>query len=476
MNKNKLKINTLVYQQKISLSIINCQLSTVNYQLKKMGIIKDLFKIKADAANIEIKDLLKEHGNKKIGEVTLAQIYQGMRGITGLVTETSLLDTQEGIRFRGYTIPELQQKLPKAPDGDQPLPEGLFYLMLIGELPTEEDVNHITSVWQRRSHVPNHVFATIDALPITAHPMTMFVTGVMALQTESNFAKEYAKGLNKKDYWSITYDDAMDLIARLPRIAAYIYRRKYKNNEHIQPNGLLDWSGNLAHMMGYEDESFKELMRLYMTIHADHEGGNVSAHTTHLVGSALSDVYLSYAAGMNGLAGPLHGLANQEVIKWIFEMQKELNTQSPTKQQIADYVQKTLTAGKVVPGYGHAVLRKTDPRFTAQMEFGKKHMPNDPLVNTVWNIYETVPPILQSLGKIKNPWPNVDAHSGSLLVHYGMVEYEFYTVLFSVSRALGVLSSLCWDRVLNFPIERPKSVTTAAVKLWLEGKEEIWEG
>lgn len=441
-----------------------------------MGIIKDLFKIKADAANIEIKDLLKEHGNKKIGEVALAQIYQGMRGITGLVTETSLLDTQEGIRFRGYTIPELQQKLPKAPDGDQPLPEGLFYLMLIGELPTEEDVNHITSVWQRRSHVPNHVFATIDALPITAHPMTMFVTGVMALQTESNFAKEYAKGLNKKDYWSITYDDAMDLIARLPRIAAYIYRRKYKNNEHIQPNGLLDWSGNLAHMMGYEDESFKELMRLYMTIHADHEGGNVSAHTTHLVGSALSDVYLSYAAGMNGLAGPLHGLANQEVIKWIFEMQKELDTQSPTKQQIADYVQKTLTAGKVVPGYGHAVLRKTDPRFTAQMEFGKKHMPNDPLVNTVWNIYETVPPILQSLGKIKNPWPNVDAHSGSLLVHYGMVEYEFYTVLFSVSRALGVLSSLCWDRVLNFPIERPKSVTTAAVKLWLEGKEEIWEG
>lgn len=438
-----------------------------------MGIVKNLFKLKADAASAEIKNLLKEHGNKKVGEIVLAQIYQGMRGITGLVTETSLLDTQEGIRFRGYAIPELQQKLPKVPGGDQPLPEGLFYLMLIGEAPTEEDVNHITSVWQRRSHVPSHVFATIDALPISAHPMTMFVTGVMALQTESNFAKEYAKGLNKKDYWSITYDDAMDLIARLPRIAAYIYRRKYKNNEHIQPNGLLDWSGNLAHMMGYEDESFKELMRLYMTIHADHEGGNVSAHATHLVGSALSDVYLSYAAGMNGLAGPLHGLANQEVIKWIFEMQKELNTQSPTKQQITDYVQKTLNAGKVVPGYGHAVLRKTDPRFTAQMEFGKKYMPNDPLVNTVWNIYETVPSILQSLGKIKNPWPNVDAHSGSLLVHYGMVEYEFYTVLFAVSRALGVLSSLCWDRALNFPIERPKSVTTAAVKLWVEGKEEI---
>lgn len=440
-----------------------------------MGVFKDSFKEKADLANIEIKDILKEHGAKKIGEVTLAQAYQGMRGITGLVTETSLLDAQEGIRFRGYTIPELQEKLPKAPGGGEPLPEGLFHLMLLGELPSEEDAHHITNVWQRRSHVPTHVFKAIDALPLTAHPMTMYVVGVMALQTESNFAKEYAKGINKKDYWSSIYDDSMDLIARLPRIAAYIYRRKYKNKEYIEPNGLLDWAGNLSHMMGFEDESFKELMRLYMTIHADHEGGNVSAHTTHLVGSALSDPYLSYAAGMNGLAGPLHGLANQEVIKWIFEMQDELGTDEPTKEQIAEYVQKTLTNGKVVPGYGHAVLRKTDPRFTAQMEFGKKHMPDDKLVNTVWNIYETVPPILQSLGKIKNPWPNVDAHSGALLVHYGLVEYEFYTVLFAVSRSLGVLASLCWDRALGFALERPKSVTTEAVKNWIDGKGEIWD-
>lgn len=439
-----------------------------------MGILKERFKAKADAESATIKELLKEHGNKKIGEVALAQIYQGMRGITGLVSETSLLDAQDGIRFRGYSIPELHEKLPKAPNGTEPLPEGIFYLMLVGELPTEEDVHYVTSVLQRRSHVPAHVFSVIDALPLTTHPMTMFVAGVMALQTESNFAKAYAKGIAKKDYWEPIMDDAMDLIARLPRIAAYIYRRKYKNNEHIEPNGLLDWAGNLAYMMGYEQPGFMALMRLYMTIHADHEGGNVSAHTTHLVGSALSDPYLSYAAGMNGLAGPLHGLANQEVIKWIFELRKELGTDLPTKEQIAEYVKKTLSEGKVVPGYGHAVLRKTDPRFEAQMEFGKRHMPDDPLVQTVWNIYEVVPPILKSLGKIKNPWPNVDAHSGALLVHYGLVEYEFYTVLFAVSRALGVLASLCWDRALGFPIERPKSVTTRAVKLWLEGKEQIW--
>lgn len=439
-----------------------------------MATIKERFKLKADELSEEIKEILKEHGNKKIGEVVLSQIYQGMRGVTGLVSETSLLDAQEGIRFRGFTIPELQKKLPKAVNGNEPLPEGLFYLMLMGELPTENDVNDITNAWQRRSHVPNHVFDTIDSLPKSSHPMTQFVVAIMALQTESTFVRKYGEGLNKKDYWEAVYDDAMNLIARLPRVAAYIYRRKYKDEKHIQPDGLLDWSGNFAHMLGFEDDSFKELMRLYMTIHADHEGGNVSAHTTHLVGSALSDPYLSLAAGMNGLAGPLHGLANQEVIKWIYEMREELGVELPSKAQIEKYVKKTLKEGKVVPGYGHAVLRKTDPRFSAQMEFGKKHMPNDPLVNTVWRVYEVVPGILKSLGKVKNPWPNVDAHSGALLVHYGLVEYEFYTVLFGVSRSLGVLANLCWDRALGLPLERPKSVTTTLVKDWLKGEGEIW--
>ena len=436
--------------------------------------IKERFKVKADNLNTEIKDILKNHGSKKIGEVTLSQIYSGMRGMTGLVSETSLLDPQEGIRFRGYSIPELQQKLPHVPGGGEPLPEGLFYLMLLGELPEEKDVQELTANWQRRSHVPNYVFDAIEALPVSTHPMTQFVVAIMALQSESVFAKKYAEGMNKKDYWECIFDDSMNLIARLPRVAAYIYRRKYKNGDHIQPNGLLDWAGNFAHMLGYKDDIFQELMRLYMTIHADHEGGNVSAHTTHLVGSALADPYLSFAAGMNGLAGPLHGLANQEVIKWILELRKELGAELPTKEQIVTYVKKTLSEGKVVPGYGHAVLRKTDPRFTAQMEFGKKHLPNDSLVKTVWNIYEAVPPVLQSLGKIKNPWPNVDAHRGALLVHFGMVEYEFYTVLFGVSRSLGVLASLCWDRALGYSLERPKSVTTDSVKQWLEGKGEIW--
>ncbi len=124
----------------------------------------------------------------------------------------------------------------------------------------------------------------------------------------------------------------------------------------------------------------------------------------------------------------------------------------------------------MVPGYGHAVLRKTDPRFTAQMEFAKRYCADDELINVVWNIYEVAPKILGNIGKIKNPWPNVDAHSGSLLVHFGMVEYDFYTVMFGVSRALGVMASLCWDRALGFGLERPKSVTTEWVEKFLAGQ------
>ncbi len=438
-----------------------------------MGYVKDLFKQKADEQGIEIKKIIEQYGNKKIEDVTLAQVYQGMRGITGLVTETSLLDSNEGIRFRGFSIPELREKLPKNLDGKEPMPEGLFYLMLVGECPTQENAEHISATWARRSHVPNYVFDVIESFPVGSHPMTQFTAAILALGTESKFAKAYNEGISKKVYWDYIYEDTMTLIARLPRVAAYIYRRKYKNGDHIQPDGMLDWSGNFAHMLGYDSEGFKELMRLYLTIHADHEGGNVSAHATHLVGSALSDPYLSFAAGMTGLAGPLHGLANQEVIRWIEEMCTELGSDAPTKDQIAAYIKKTLTEGKVVPGYGHAVLRKTDPRFIAQMEFAKTHCPEDPTVKTVWNIYEVAPPILENTGKIKNPWPNVDAHSGALLKHYGLVEEEFYTVLFGVSRALGVLASLCWDRALGFPIERPKSITTEWVKKFIEQKESV---
>ena len=434
-----------------------------------MDYIKNKFEEVALPKANAIKEFIKENANHVLGSYTVDSVFSGMKGMIGLITETSLLDADEGIRFRNYSIPELREKLPRLVGTEEPLPEGLFYLMLMDELPTYDEMYEVGSNWTKRAVVPKHVFEVIDALPVNAHPMTQFSAAILAMQTESEFAAAYRKGMNKKDYWMYTFEDCMNLIARLPRVAAYIYRKTYKGGVHIEPNPKLDWAANFAHMLGYGDnDGFKELMRLYMVIHADHEGGNVSAHTTHLVGSALSDPYLAFAASMNGLAGPLHGLANQEVIRWVLDLQAELGGGKPSKKQIEEYIHKTINEGKVIPGYGHAVLRKTDPRFTAQMEFAKKHMPEDELLNIVWDIYDVTPAILGSIKKIKNPWPNVDAHSGALLVHYGMVEYDFYTVMFGVSRSLGVLASLIIDRALGLPLERPKSVTSQWLKNQIE--------
>ena len=430
-----------------------------------MSSLKEKFASSLEPMRAKVKSLVKEHGDTKISEVTVAQAYGGMRGVKCMVTETSALDPVEGIRFRGFNIPELREKLPKAPGGEEPLPEGIFYLLLTGELPTEDDVREITEEWRKRSPLPDYLIDVLKAIPKDTHPMTQFSQGILALQKESIFAKKYREGLSKMEYWDPMYEDAMNILAKLPLIASYIYRKSYKNDEHIPPDPNLDWGGNFAHMVGIEDEIFKELMRLYLVIHSDHEGGNVSAHTTHLVGSTLSDAYYALSAGMNGLAGPLHGLANQEVLRWIMEVKEDLGG-VPDKEQLVKYLWDTLKAGKVIPGYGHAVLRQTDPRYMAQREFALKHLPDDEIFKVVSAIYEVAPDILREHGKAKNPWPNVDAHSGCLLLHYGVTEYDFYTVFFGASRAIGVLASLIWDRALGLSIERPKSITTD----WIEAQ------
>ncbi|CAM6032358.1 unnamed protein product [Sphagnum compactum] len=416
-----------------------------------------------------LKEIKKNYGKVSLGDTTVDMAIGGMRGINGLLWEASLLDPDEGIRFRGFSLPECQAKLPAAKEGGEPLPEGFLWLLLTGEVPTKEQVDTVTADLRSRSKVPGHVFDVINAFPVTAHPMTQLTAGVMALQTESEFAKAYETGIHKTKYWEPIYEDAMNLIARLPEVAAFIYCRTYKGGVLHEADPNMDYAANFAQMLGFQDELMHELMRLYISIHSDHEGGNVSAHTVHLVGSALSDPYLSFAAGMNGLAGPLHGLANQEVLRWLQELVAQVGS-DVSRKQLSEFVYKTLKSGKVVPGFGHAVLRNTDPRYMCQREFALKHLPNDPMFKMVSDLFEVVPPILLEGGKVKNPYPNVDAHSGVLLQYFGLTEQNFYTVLFGVARALGVLSQLIWDRALGLPIERPKSMTFEYIENYCESK------
>ena len=423
----------------------------------------------------------REHGSKVVDKVTLDQVYGGARGIKCLVWEGSVLDSEEGIRFRGKTIPECQELLPKAPGGKEPLPEGLFWLLLTGEVPSEQQVRDLSAEWAARSDVPKFVEELIDRCPSDLHPMAQFSLAVTALEQTSSFARAYAKGINKKEYWGYTFEDSMDLIAKLPTIAARIYQNVFKGGKVAAIQKDKDYSFNFANQLGFGDNAdFIELLRLYLTIHTDHEGGNVSAHTTHLVGSALSSPFLSLAAGLNGLAGPLHGLANQEVLNWLTEMKKVIGDDL-SDEAITKYLWDTLNAGRVVPGYGHAVLRKTDPRYMAQRKFAQgklqssvaelevvlttsaEKMPEDPMFNLVSQVYKIAPKVLTEHGKTKNPFPNVDAHSGVLLQYYGLTEANYYTVLFGVSRAIGVLPQLIIDRAVGAPIERYASPLSQAL-------------
>lgn len=418
--------------------------------------------------------LMKEYGNVVVDQVTIGQILGGMRGIKSLVSDISYLDPQEGIRYRGYTLPEVFEKLPKAKGGNMPLVEGLFYLLLTGDMPTEEQAAEVADEFNKRRILPRFIYELIDAMPCCSHPMTIFSTAILTLHRESFFTKKYHAGINKLDYWDPTYEDSLNLLAKLPEIATYTYAKLYRDGKRIQSNPNLDFGGNFAHMMGI-GKPYDDVSRMHFIVHADHEAGNVSAHTGHLVASSLSDVYLSISAMVNGLAGPLHGLANQEVLRWLQDLMDKMNGEVPTEDELKQFVWNTLNSGQVIPGFGHAVLRKTDPRYMLQREFSLKNMPEDPLFKVVDMLYNVVPPILLEQGKAKNPWPNVDAQSGVIQWHYGIKEYDFYTVLFGIGRSIGICANIIWDRALGYPLERPKSLTTAILEDFAAGKDVVIE-
>ena len=403
--------------------------------------------------------LLHEFGNVKVDDVTVAQVIGGMRGIKSLVTDISYLDPDEGIRYRGYTLDEVIKNLPKPKGAEMPSVEGLFYLLLTGDFPTHKEVDQVIEEFSKRRIVPRFVYDVIDSFPESSHPMVIFSTAILTLNRESVFNRQYKAGICKKDYWEATYEDALNLLAKLPEIAAYIYNKLYRKGDRICSDPHLDMGANFAQMMGIK-KPYDDVSRLHFLIHSDHESGNVSAHTGHLVASSLSDIYLSISSMINGLAGPLHGLANQEVLRWLHEVMDKMDNKLPSTEEMEQFVWNTLNSGQVIPGFGHAVLRKTDPRYKLQREFSKKHLPDDPIFKYADLLYKVVPPILLKHGKAKNPWPNVDAQSGVIQWHYGVKDYDFYTVLFGIGRSIGICANIIWDRALGYPLERPKSVTT----------------
>jgi citrate synthase len=434
-------------------------------------ILHDKMKASLPEWRERMRVLAKEHGEVVVDQVTVGQVIGGMRDIKSLLTDVSYVDPAEGIRFRGMSIPEALKALPKARGGKMPLVGGLYYLLMIGDVPTKEQALEVEAEWARRAEVPDHIYKMIKAMPKDTHPMILLTQAVVALGRESAFSRQYHAGMKKDMYWEPALDDSLDLTAKLPVIAAFIYRYKYLGKQ-AKPryNSRQDYGLNFARMIGVEDrKGYADLARLYFVLHSDHESGNVSAHTTHLVGSALSDIFYAFAAGLSGLAGPLHGLANQECLGWLLDVHKKFNG-VPSRDELYKFAWDTLNGGKVIPGYGHAVLRVPDPRYVAQMEFAKARFPQDDLVRIADLVFDVVPQVLKEQGKAKNPAPNVDAISGTLQYYYGVREFDFYTVLFGIGRALGVTANYVWARALGWPIERPKSLTTKMLEEVVRGQ------
>ena len=396
-----------------------------------------------------LKNILNESGSKVISEVTVEQAVKGMRGVKSLICDTSSVSADKGLMIRNYPILDIIHIIP----------EQVLHLLMTGDLPNDEQLLDLQNQLKAHQNPPDYVWKVLEAMPSDSHPMTMLSVAIQSMRIDSLFVEKFNKGTVKSDYWKWILDDGIKLIGVLPSIAAGIYRLRVDKDALIPSDPNLDWGGNFAHMLGINDgDDFKELMRLYLMLHSDHEGGNVSAFSSLTVASSLSSPFLAVGAGLNGLAGPLHGLANQECLKFVLEIRDHFNG-SPSDKDLTEFCWNRLNNGRVIPGYGHAVLRCPDPRFTAFMDFGKKYIEDDDVFSIVESLFNVVPSVLKEHGKAKNPWPNVDAASGSLLYYYGLKEFNYYTVLFSLSRVLGIVSQIVINRALRIPITRPKSVT-----------------
>jgi citrate synthase len=418
-----------------------------------MGVLHDAFAEQLPRLRAERAEVAKSRGDRVISQVTAAQAFGGMRDVSAMVCDTSVVDPERGLIIRGIPVLELVDLTP----------EEVFYLLLIGRLPSESEARAVRDEIAAQKRVPEAAWRAVDAVPRNSHPMTMLSAGLLSMEHESVMAQRVEGGMARDDYWQATLEDALRLLGSLPTLAAGIYHLRYENGPRLAHDPLLDWAANYGHMLGIADPLFAAAMRRAAILQSDHEGGNVCAFTCHIVGSVLSNPYLAVSAGFNGLAGPLHGRSAQESMQWVLGALQRY-TSVPTEAQIEEYTSETLNAGHVVPGHGHAVLRGPDPRFTAMIDFGRKNFVDDVVFETVSRMGDIVPHVLKARGKAKNPYPNVDFGMGAIWYHFGIKELPYYTVPFAISLSMGMLAQLVINRALGSPIVRPRSVTTEWIR------------
>lgn len=375
-------------------------------------------------------------GSDTLFTITEQNLNTGLRGVPVGTCRTSKVDPIEGVSYVGYPIAELAELQEEA----------VIYLLLHRELPTDEQLAAFEGELKKRRGLPEQVLTVLKSLPREGHPMEWLNTGLQLMGMTSKTG----------DY----LEDAYNVMARLPELVAALFRVRSGWGDPIASNpelGLIEDFVNMLGVPGADPAGLTRLLRAFYILHMDHGGGNLSTFTGKAVASAHTDMYSSLTAAMCGLYGPLHGRANQDCLNFV----RGVGTQDPA--EIETFVRETLAGGGKIFGFGHAVLRAEDPRATIQYGLGESLCPNDPLFRTAAVMREVAVKVLKEFPKVSNPYPNVDAVSGTLLNAFGLTDSDYYTVLFGLSRCTGIAAQIVDERTRfrggkGTPIVRPKYI------------------
>lgn len=357
-------------------------------------------------------------------EVTKDHLETGLRGYPVGYCTTSYVDPEKGLFYRGRPISDFR-------DWD---PEKVIYFLKYGQEPSGGEYERFVKELKDLAIVPENAIRAIKALPREGHPMKLFCSAILILGMLDNH-NDYDK-------------DALSLIAKMPHLTALVINHHAGWGETPLPKADSGYMENFVNMLqtpSLQKEAFVKLMRLYNILHYDHGGGNLSAFVGKAVASGLEDLYGSFCGAMCGLAGPRHGKANQDALHFVQEFMDALG-ESATEDGVEKMIRDKLAKKELIYGFGHAVLRKEDARAALFYDYTKEHFPDLPIVKIV-NMLRTVgPKVLKENPKISNPYPNVDAVSGTALTAAGFSYPEYYTVLFGQSRAIGITTQIVYER------------------------------
>ena len=374
---------------------------------------------------------------ESIFDLTTAHLNTGMRGIPVGTCRTSFVTPTEGVHYCGYPISELAMMSP----------EDIVYLLFHKELPNLEQSSEFRENLQSRGALPPGVEEVLATLPKNGHPMDWLSIGIHTLGM-----------LGGVGDWS---EDALNLIARMPRLLGLIFRYREGRTENIPDDDLsLPLVGRFTNTLDINNVDkavMNRVLSTYLVLHMDHGGGNLSTFAGKAVASGHATVYASMSGAMNALSGPLHGRANQSC----FEFVKRIGTSDPA--EVERFVRGELEAKRPVFGFGHAVLRAEDPRATVQFALGEEICPDDEFFRIIRVLREIAPMVLSENPKISNPNANVDIASGTLLNFVGLQDPEYYTTFFGWARVAGIGAQIVDERTVmrdgkGIPIYRPKYI------------------